>query len=410
MTMRGHHNCPNPNCSATDIPNGQVCYKYFRKEETTMPTPPTPPACKACCMPVTELPCGAEHEKARAKYQAAGVAAIGAYGHIEEEARILAPEEMRQAYAAEPESLTVGQLNRVVRNLREEIHRIRIEGQTALADAEQRAKDAETALEHVRQQARMQAQEARTQRSIVLGILRVLGLPLEDWSAGAHVVGKFSTLTRQLETARAALNRIWHDGWSESDRKWAKDALAAIDAPAAEEATSPNTGWCCVNGTDAPPPEPANAQGSEAACREHIHKCCPSHCCKRHGCKYGHDCCPVACGLIAQEHPCEYCRDDPKPPSAPPFTVEEALGRAVENDEDAVLRRNVSVIDAVEHSRVAATLRRYAELLERQPKPGQLHRCIRGPNRCHVADLREGERCYACHALPPSVTESSDAR
>jgi len=26
-------------------------------------------------------------------------------------------------------------------------------------------------------------------------------------------------------------------------------------------------------------------------------KCCPSHCCSRHGCKYGHEDCPVELGI-----------------------------------------------------------------------------------------------------------------
>jgi len=34
------------------------------------------------------------------------------------------------------------------------------------------------------------------------------------------------------------------------------------------------------------------------------------HCCKRHGCKYGNDDCPVAYGNLDQEYPCEDCRDD----------------------------------------------------------------------------------------------------
>jgi len=44
-------------------------------------------------------------------------------------------------------------------------------------------------------------------------------------------------------------------------------------------------------------------------------RCCPSHCCKRHGCKYGYDHpefndgvpCPVVAGTIEQEYRCESC-------------------------------------------------------------------------------------------------------
>jgi len=32
-----------------------------------------------------------------------------------------------------------------------------------------------------------------------------------------------------------------------------------------------------------------------------------THCCVLHGCKYGHDECPVVSGEILQEYPCEDC-------------------------------------------------------------------------------------------------------
>lgn len=34
---------------------------------------------------------------------------------------------------------------------------------------------------------------------------------------------------------------------------------------------------------------------------------CQSHCCSRHGCKYGYKGCPVHTGLVTQDHPCEQC-------------------------------------------------------------------------------------------------------
>lgn len=40
------------------------------------------------------------------------------------------------------------------------------------------------------------------------------------------------------------------------------------------------------------------------------HPCCASHCCVKHGCKYGHDDCPVVLGEEEQEHPCEDCDVD----------------------------------------------------------------------------------------------------
>lgn len=125
-----------------------------------------------------------------------------------------------------------------------------------LADAEKRAKDTATALEHVRQQASMQAQEARTQRSIVIGILRRLNLPLEDWNAESHVADKCAALTRKLVTAREVADLVLDvlEGGRLSQtigdefmytadvrQSWVKarrDALAAIDAPAGEEAAN----------------------------------------------------------------------------------------------------------------------------------------------------------------------------
>jgi len=36
----------------------------------------------------------------------------------------------------------------------------------------------------------------------------------------------------------------------------------------------------------------------------------PTHCCKKHGCKYGYDDCPVYIGKEKQEYPCEECHMD----------------------------------------------------------------------------------------------------
>jgi hypothetical protein len=38
-----------------------------------------------------------------------------------------------------------------------------------------------------------------------------------------------------------------------------------------------------------------------------IHICCQSHCCIKHGCKYGYDDCPVETGKVKQDGPCEEC-------------------------------------------------------------------------------------------------------
>jgi len=39
------------------------------------------------------------------------------------------------------------------------------------------------------------------------------------------------------------------------------------------------------------------------------HKSCSSHCCILHGCKYGHEDCPVCLGVVKQGYLCEYCKD-----------------------------------------------------------------------------------------------------
>ena len=39
-----------------------------------------------------------------------------------------------------------------------------------------------------------------------------------------------------------------------------------------------------------------------------------THCCKRHGCKYGYTDCPVEIGLIEQDYPCEDCDIEAKDP------------------------------------------------------------------------------------------------
>lgn len=53
-------------------------------------------------------------------------------------------------------------------------------------------------LSHLKQQAQIWAQEARTQKSIVLGILRELGLPLRDWEAETRVANMVATLRKDL--------------------------------------------------------------------------------------------------------------------------------------------------------------------------------------------------------------------
>lgn len=39
------------------------------------------------------------------------------------------------------------------------------------------------------------------------------------------------------------------------------------------------------------------------------HESCASHCCKRHGCKYGYEDCPVVSGEVTQEYSCQTGHD-----------------------------------------------------------------------------------------------------
>ncbi len=43
---------------------------------------------------------------------------------------------------------------------------------------------------------------------------------------------------------------------------------------------------------------------------ENEHICCPSHCCRLHGCKYGYGDCPVVAGKSQQEYLCERCGEE----------------------------------------------------------------------------------------------------
>ncbi len=54
------------------------------------------------------------------------------------------------------------------------------------------------ARDHLKSQAQIWAQEARTQKGIVLGILRDLGLPLRDWEAESNVRDLVTTLRTDL--------------------------------------------------------------------------------------------------------------------------------------------------------------------------------------------------------------------
>lgn len=56
-----------------------------------------------------------------------------------------------------------------------------------------------------------------------------------------------------------------------------------------------------------------------------------THCCKRHGCKYGDEKCPVELGHVAGNKSCEYCTS----PEGQQAVVAEELLRAMESTLDA---------------------------------------------------------------------------
>lgn len=52
-------------------------------------------------------------------------------------------------------------------------------------------------------------------------------------------------------------------------------------------------------------PADIDADGGSRVTRNYY--ACQSHCCARHGCKYGYKGCPVCTDLAVQDHPCEQC-------------------------------------------------------------------------------------------------------
>jgi len=432
--MSRTHDCPNPNCTATDIPNGQGCYKCFWKDGTTMPTltEPTPAnnlltphaidyakahdlrlvqvglEIRAYDMDGTYLT-GAEHWYAivalaieeRRKLRggngaAAGGDAIRAYGHIAEGASNAESAETTIKGAKDAKS-QIDDILFCAYKFDDKPHQ--------LFNAIRRVAESSTRL------------EAKDK-------IEIVRLMNEEYERPSR-----ATLTRQLETARTRLavaiqKTLDFATCEEDDPRSCKEIvvhaafadfvgelrsiLAAIDAPAAEAASTTFLAIGCFNGEHskcsktvtrelacdcqchsadygsevAHPPEPANAQGSEVA---------RSKTCGYVGCKNlipdNQDFCGQRnCGSISSR-----CQSEPS--SAPPFTAEEA--------------RDWAALGTMA-PRLGATLRRYADLLDRQSQPRPLHSCIRYPNLCHVTDLRDGERCYKCHALPPSVAKDGE--
>lgn len=80
------------------------------------------------------------------------------------------------------------------------------------------------------------------------------------------------------------------------------------------------------------------------------HKACPSHCCPIHGCKYGHEDCPIVNGkagpTYGKNNGCECCEMD----AADPKNIEIA---SLRRDLVAAETENVALLALVERCRPA---------------------------------------------------------
>ncbi len=80
--------------------------------------------------------------------------------------------------------------------------------QAKLSEAEAEHERLSTKASHLEQNAACQAQEARTQRAIVLEILHDHGLPLRDWEARGAVAGLVADLRAKLSAAAGELDLL----------------------------------------------------------------------------------------------------------------------------------------------------------------------------------------------------------
>ena len=66
-----------------------------------------------------------------------------------------------------------------------------------------------------------------------------------------------------------------------------------------------------------------------------------SHCCKKHGCKYGEENCPVANGSVKQDTPCERCGTDDEDIDAATISDLRIELKSVQKDNET-LRRQIA--------------------------------------------------------------------
>ena len=102
------------------------------------------------------------------------------------------------------------------------------------------------------------------------------------------------------------------------------------------------------------------------------------HCCLHHGCKYGHDDCPVASGMQKQEFACEYCRDEALPKSA---TLEERVAAVLPCECDKLPHHgHFSKCKATARPAVFALVREMQQALQDSYEAGQ-----------HLDDVQDAE-------------------
>lgn len=90
---------------------------------------------------------------------------------------------------------------------------------------------------------------------------------------------------------------------------------------------------------------------------EREYRSCQSHCCVRHGCKYGHDNCPVSKGRVTQDHPCERCTyelEDAGQWSGQPYAARGEVGYSVAL---GLSRADATMTDMPTDAQVSAAVR-----------------------------------------------------
>jgi len=63
----------------------------------------------------------------------------------------------------------------------------------------------------------------------------------------------------------------------------------------------------------------------EAVVQRSNHYACKTHCCKKHGCKYGYKDCPVKLGEVKQAYPCEECDEEKEEKAMASVMVEKSV-------------------------------------------------------------------------------------